>query len=619
MVSNGFLTLKSDSAYTARLATVFSAVSPAIIGDVVVERYIPGKRKYRLLTSSVSSSDNFNLGVGEEDRSIWGNWQNKGNNITANTGTIITGGNAADGFDTQTANTSLYTYDGLTKKYVPFSSTSGKNTKYTPLKAGVAYYMFVYGDRTNSVTTSLPKNTVLKEKGTLLMGDQIYNTTSANPLADVVGRYTLLGNPYASPIDWAGLEKTNLANTYWGWDPNLNSTGGYITVTTVGNSVVISPLTDVAALNQYIQPGQGFFVKTTAPSPSLIIKESHKVGENNNRAFRTNGSTKLPLLAVNLQYNNGINNIFADGAVAVFEDLLINNSGAADVAKMVGNAECVSILKGSDLLSINGRFMPLSNDTLVLHLAKLTRPKYNLQIFAKYLPQNVALYLEDHYLNTTQPLSTRDTNLVDFNINAEAASFDPKRFQIIFRSASVLPLKFVSLLALRKHNHVLLEWKVASETGLSNYVIEHSVDGVNFFKKGETGAYNNSSDVTHQWTDNAPATNNCYRVRAIQSDLKSYYSNVVGIKMTEAKSSLKVFPNPVENKTMQVSLKGLETGQYQVDVLNVKGGVVYTKSFQHNINSENHLFKLPESIPTGTFLVHIRNNSVTLEELILIK
>ena len=45
-----------------------------------------------------------------------------------------------------------------------------------PLKAGQSYFMFIYGDRTNTITTSNPKSTVLKEAGTVLTGDQVYNT-----------------------------------------------------------------------------------------------------------------------------------------------------------------------------------------------------------------------------------------------------------------------------------------------------------------------------------------------------------------------------------------------------------------------------------------------------------
>jgi len=166
LAADGYLTLKSTASATARVAPITSAAITPISGNVIAERYIPGRRKYRLITSSVTTSASATLTAGQESLSIWGNWQNGGNNAIANIGTIITGGSSADGFDPQTINASLYTYNDATRYFVRFNSANGKNTKYTPLKAGVAYYMFVYGDRTNTITTSSTKNTVISSTGT---------------------------------------------------------------------------------------------------------------------------------------------------------------------------------------------------------------------------------------------------------------------------------------------------------------------------------------------------------------------------------------------------------------------------------------------------------------------
>lgn len=80
----------------------------------------------------------------------------------------------------------------------------------------------------------------------------------------------MLGNPFACAVDWATMSKTDLENTYWGWDPNLSSTGGYVTVSTLGDVTLVSPYTGSTGLNQYIQSGQGFFVRTSGSSQSLL-------------------------------------------------------------------------------------------------------------------------------------------------------------------------------------------------------------------------------------------------------------------------------------------------------------------------------------------------------------
>lgn len=435
-LSTNNITLKSSATNTARVAQIPTTASITYgTGKFIVERYVPGRRKYRLITSSVTTSTDSTLTTGQESLSIWGNWQNQGGN-TANVGTIITGGNSIDGYDQQTTNASLYTYNFSSRLFTGFTSANGKNTKYTPLKAGVAYYMFVYGDRTNTIYTSTPNYTTLRSAGTLLTGDQTYTTSSTIPLNGGNGIYTLLGNPFASPIDWSTLPRTNLSNTYWGWDPNLSSTGGYVTVSTAGSVTLISPFSGTTGLNQYIQSGQGFFVQATAASPSLTIREQDKVSNYNTNAFRTLSPNSIPLIAINLLYNTAGSETLADGALVAFDANFSNSVTNEDASKIMNAAENVSLAEGNSLLSIDERKMPKQNDTLFLNITKLTKPQYTLQIFSNHLNGLAKAYLEDKYLKKYLPLSLTDTNRITVNISSDAASYVPNRFRIVFEQPS---------------------------------------------------------------------------------------------------------------------------------------------------------------------------------------
>ena len=427
--------LKSSATATARLATVPGTSSLAYgTGKFIVERYIPGRRKYRLITSSVTTYAGSTLSGGQESLSIWGNWQASGGS-TANTGTLITGGSSGDGYDQQTTNASLYTYNASTRSFTGFTSANGKNTKYTPLKAGVAYYMFVYGDRTNTVYTSTPNVTTISASGTLLTGDQTYNSGSTIPLANTSGQYTLLGNPYASPVNWASMSRTNLSNTYWGWDPNLNSTGGYVTVSTAGSVTLISPFTGSPGLDQYIQPGQGFFVQTTASSPVLVIHESDKVSNFNANAFRT-AANSVPLLAANLYYENAGGLVLADGALTAFDTKFTTAPGKEDAQKILNAAENVCFANAGSLLSIDARAMPSEKDTLNLHMNKLTKSHYVMQVFTQQL-DDAKIFLEDKFLKTSYPLLMTDTNRIAFDITGEPGSYDPGRFRFVFNRSDL--------------------------------------------------------------------------------------------------------------------------------------------------------------------------------------
>lgn len=609
LTTGGYLTLKSSATANARVAPVTSAAATPINGNVTVERYVPGRRRYRLITSSVTTSASSSLSVGQESLSIWGNWQNSGNTTTGNVGTYITGGASADGFDTQTANASLFTYDDVNRKYTGFTTANGKNTKYTPLKAGIAYYMFVYGDRTKSITTSTPNNTVLSATGTLVTGDQTYNTSSAIPLSNVTGRYTLLGNPFASPIDWGSLPKTNLSSTYWGWDPNLSATGGYITVSTTGTATLIAPFSGTIGLNQYIQAGQGFFVKTTASAPSLTIREADKVSNFNSSAFRTASPNSIPLLAVNLQYNNGAAKVLADGALAAFDagfSIAITDDDASKLSS--GNAEEIAINNASQLLSIDARPLPQDKDTILLNLTKLTKPQYILEIFSQQLDANAAQpYLEDSYLNTSVQLSVSDTNRIVFDVNPDPASSAANRFRIVFKQANILPVTFTLIQATAKDKTVQVHWQVAVESGVLKYAIERSADGVNFTSVAEVAAKGNSSAEDYTWLDAYAATgNNYYRIRAIYNDGKiSLTKTVLATIDNNTTNQLLVFPNPIINRQIKFQLNAIEKGQYTLQLYNSQGQIILNQVFDHRSETTNHLIQLDKKPGGGMYYLHV--------------
>jgi hypothetical protein len=616
------INLKSDSTYTGRVATIPSTATITYdAGRFVAERYIKGRRKYRIMTSPVTTSPNTTLTTGEEGLSIWGNWQNQGNNSTPYVGTFITGGSSADGFDQQTQNSSLFTYNGATRLFEGFTTANGKNTKYTPLKAGVPYYMFVWGDRTNSPLTNSPYKTIFYTTGKILTGDQTYNTSSSIPLSNTVGGYTMIGNPFASPIDWGTVTRTNLSDTYWGWDPNLSSTGGYVTVSTTGTVTLISPFSGSVGLDQYIQSGQGFFVKTTTASPVLTIKESDKVNNFNGIAFRTY-SNNIPLMAVNLLYDDVTGSTLMDGALAAFDDRFENEIGNEDASKILKSGEALAIELQSELLSIDARKMAEQGDTLLLNIARLSKPQYRLQIFAKQM-ENSTLepYLEDSYLKTSRLLSLTDTNYITFTYNNSiAASYDVNRFQIVFRKSGVLSDVITSIKAEKQNRQVRVSWDVSSENGIQKYEIQRAEDGNGFTKIGEVIARAGAGVQHYEWMDINPVTGvNHYRIRLVKDDGSVFFSKTVTAILGEEKPELKIYPNPVQNYEFNVQFINLENGKYTARIINAKGQIVMDRLIDYDGGSANQWFRISRLNAAGVYFFLVSNGKVKLSQPIFIK
>lgn len=82
----------------------------------------------------------------------------------------------------------------------------------------------------------------------------------------IPARSPLLGNPYATPIDFSLLTKSNLTDVAYIYD-NASS-----------NWVSSSPITGIGDFNGRISPFQGFFVQTAASgTPSVTFNDNAKV------------------------------------------------------------------------------------------------------------------------------------------------------------------------------------------------------------------------------------------------------------------------------------------------------------------------------------------------------
>ncbi|WP_208346254.1 hypothetical protein, partial [Aetokthonos hydrillicola] len=215
-----------------------------------VERHIPqtgaGIRAYRDIAPSV------NTGSG----TIYQNWQESGTNglengiyygthITGKTGAAPGGVDAASGLDkTQTAavGVSFMRSNPTTGKSEWISKTSSKLAGDT-LTALQGYRVLIRGNRLvnlyqNPTPATMNAGATLRASGKLITGDVVYTTTgtTANGYTNTAVRlnsgeltgFTMLGNPYASPIVWDSLvnNSTNIQPTYWLFDPNVGSAGG---------------------------------------------------------------------------------------------------------------------------------------------------------------------------------------------------------------------------------------------------------------------------------------------------------------------------------------------------------------------------------------------------------
>ncbi len=423
LATNGNLILKSTTTGSARIA----AVTGSITGEVTVERYIAqGKRAFRFLTPGVTTT-NF----------ISNNWQ---------TGTHITGSDTgANGFDTTlTGNPSMYVYNNNTVSGSGWSAIA--NTDATNLVAGNGYRILVRGDRNVDLgqvsAADMNAAVTLSAKGTLKTGQVVFDAAStpainATENATTNG-YSLIGNPYVSPVDWHAVTKAGVEDVYYAWDPNMGTSaqrGRYVAYSqTVGSNNLPE-----SAVNQYLQPGQAFFVKNSVSGVAGVVtfEESNKASQFTN-VFRTNAIEEKSVFRIAVYDANETETYPIDGTIAVFGSNYDNAFGLGDVEKLYGSGEHLAFGRNGKIVAIDALAPVMADDELQVKTLQFTAGKsYTFKINAANFPQDMEAYLIDQFANTETQLNLSGVNSVNFATTSEANSYGSDRFKVVFRSAAL--------------------------------------------------------------------------------------------------------------------------------------------------------------------------------------
>ncbi len=649
LTTNSRVTFKSTSiANTGTLAAYgTSGNTGTISGTVIVERYIPaGFRGYRDLAPQVNNAG-----------SIFNNWQ-EGGAFTSGKGIFITGPSATDAnaanYSSQPAPNSVgldYSINGVASAFTYTNSNgtfyslyaAGKvdsiyNTKTINLEPFTGYRVLVRGDRSFNLATTpivnyyniglrMVNSTVLRSTGNVITGTVTYATSgvtntsvgstyqaSAYGLNGTVGKFSMIANPYIAPIQWGTGTGTNSSTTtvygassningsYYYYDTKFGSTGTYAAYNALTGSVYAGNTT-----SGYIQPGQAFFVQTSASSPTVVIKETAKATSVAKVAVFGAAAplSKIYISLLKQDASNTYNNVDA-AAIAFHESFTNATYGPQDAIKFGNNNDNLSISDKGKALSIDGRLPATATDKIPVNIGNISGTAYQLDIDATtYSANGFAPYLVDSYKGTTATL-TSGLNSFKFTVDAKVAGSFENRFSIAFKPTT---LAVNSIVATAKLNNKIatISWNTVGEKGVSRFEVEKSTDAKNFVKIGQASA-KNTSTATYTTTDNnTTAATNYYRIKAISEVGTVSYSNVA--QLTVNSKQFSVYPNPLVGKALTVSFGNVAAGKYTVTINNVLGQRVQEVAISHAGGSASHAITVNKTLAAGTYSVTIRETA----------
>jgi hypothetical protein len=583
LTTSGNLTLQSDVDGTARVGNSSGTFS----GNVNVQRYVPSRRAWRLLSAPLRGNGATTL------NSAW--QSNNGSGVLLfkpGGGSGFTAGGAAANIQKYTAGTGwayLTNTDATNILDNDAGGTAAKNN---------AYAVFVTGPHGSSNITSGSALTTISTTGKIITGNQTF-TVSGNS-----AHYNLIGNPYASPVDIDALRASNnnLANVFYVWDANLQTYGGYVTVTTDGSG---SPIysTNNGKSYRYVQSGQAFFLSSSVST--VTFSESHKTANDITTLFRGGATNSL---SANISFRNPDNSWqLADGFNAIYDNSFSTDiTDSYDAAKFGNSNETVSLIRSNKKMAIEARPLPTSNDTLFINQAAMRQFNYKFDFNPTNLnAAGLDAFLQDAYTNTQTQISLSNTSSYEFVVNTDAASSAANRFRIVFKPSTTLPVNITSIKATQKDNNVIVDWTVENEVNIKEYQVQKSTDGSNFDGLNTVKANNSKA---YSSTDFTPVQGaNYYRVMSIGDDGSKKYSNIVVVKMGGRNSIVSIYPNPIKGNTVNLQLQNIDKGDYEMQVINTWGQVLFSKLIQHNGGSATQSVQLPNNFAKGNYIMKLAN------------
>lgn len=605
--AGGILTLLSDANSSATVAAI--PAGAIINGNVNVQRFLTGGtsvyRGYRLMSSPVNNGS----GIYSINYLI---------NFAYLSGTTGTAG----GFD-KTGNPTVYLYrENLAPQYTTFlnSNFRGINSLTSSptypidqdagtfnIPVGNGYLFFFRGNRasaslaTETVTTYVPQSATFTATGVLNQGQVTvkdwytpassnlgYTLTTGN---SAVRGFNLIGNPYASSIDWDTFSGTSSSAPIYG--PSVTKFIYVFDVQSKNYGVYGAGSGGLGTNNatNIISSGLGFFVRDTCACSQLIIKESAKVntqatGFNLLMTARATGisTTNNNAVSGHLRLRMAMDSINIDEVIVSFRDSAkVNYSPDEDALYKSGQGEVslASITPDNHRLSINELPLPKRSPQVIpLAVSARTDGIYHLNMKdMTNVPSKYEVWLMDSYRRDS--LDMRLYNTYAFNIyQADTASSGSNRFRLIIRENPDSLYRLLNFAASKMNNaiQVKLSWATQAEQNYTDFIVQRSVDSGKTYQV--IGTVISNGQGSYNMLDKNPLMGqNIYRLQqqnmgdiSYSKPVSIFYSNNSNTVFT---GNLSLYPNPAKSiLNLTIDQKSAQTTTFSIAITNSSGYVV---------------------------------------------
>lgn len=589
--SGGYLTLGASASKHAQLAAL--SANAKILGAVKTEYFVAGGpqtpfRTYRLFSAPVYDNVTSFINVNQQ-----GNRSYQVNQLFDD---MLITGEVANGLDVNVQNRpSAWTYGA--------SGYAAVNRLNKEINIGKGLYVYYRGDRSNPIAKVTAPFTDVEDNIIDFVGilNQQNITVSVNH--DMQNKFDLLGNPYASAIDFDQIERTAVENMFWTYNV-LNRN-----YATYSNGIGTNGGTKI------IGAGQGFFVKSTNQGALLTFKESSKVpnvdepvvsyfGHASNLQLANKADQLLQTSSLGrdiLRIVAKSNTLFwEDETAIVFEEGGDANFTSRDAAHWDGEQLNLSSLSADgSKLAIN--FTQKIKEDLVIKLALTAANSgmYSLKFNKAEFYDSYTIFLKDNFTNTsTEILANTSYN---FNVDlANSNSFGSNRFAIVFAKPQVLSNSGVTFKVKTEGKFPKLEWSTINRKDIVSYILQKSKNGLDFEQLVVT---ENDGRDFYKYLDVTPHTGVTY-YKLLGLDLKAVYNELGTVSYNSTiEKNISVFPNPFTT-CITITNAAIDGSFCKIDVFDLLGKKLISQTAKAESLNSGFKIKL-DGLASGTYIIKI--------------
>jgi len=174
-------------------------------------------------------------------------------------------------------------------------------------------------------------------------------------------------------------------------------------------------------------------------------------------------------------------------------------------------------------------------------------------------------------------------------------------------NGSPLPVELLSFNAVPVNNaEVLVTWTTASEINNDKFIVERSLDAVNFEIVGTVNGAGNSNFMRNYSLNDVKPYNGVsyYRLRQVDFNGDQEIFTPVAVYLTGAAgSSMNVYPNPA-TETATLSINGQYKGKAVLQIIDITGRNISKQ--QINLTEGSNAIKLDvDGLANGKYLIHV--------------